>query len=94
MLKKLNLPDKEQEKWMKVLTPNFQSSEESDDDDDEVKTLPWRSDRVSAKFKELDEKNEAKKTPQARRQRRRRVVGVHNSTRCVPPNAPKWSVAK
>ena len=94
MLIKLNLPEKEKEKWMKVLTPDFQSSEESRDDDTiiAVRPLPWRSDRVSMKFNELDKKTDASKTPQARRQKRRRLIGTDNSTRCMPENAPKWSL--
>ena len=61
---------------MKVLTPDFQSSEESGDDDTiiAVRPLPWRSDRVSMKFNELDKKTDASKTPQARRQKRRRII--------------------
>ena len=51
--------------------------------------VPWRSDRVSMK---LDKKTDASKTPQARRQKRRRVIGTDNSTRCMPENAPKWSL--
>ena len=49
MLIKLNLPEKEKEKkWMKVLTPDFQSSEESGDDDTiiAVRPLPYEVQRV------------------------------------------------
>lgn len=94
MLKKSNMSEKGKEKWMKVLSPDFQSSEESDENDQDiilVKSLPWRAERVENLFKQLDEKIEGK-SAQAKRQRRRRVFGVDISTRPQPSDGPKWAM--
>ena len=95
MLKKTSLSEKEKEKWMKVLSPDMQSSEESDEQDEGViivKTLPWRAEKVTKMFRQLDEKIEEGKSAQAKRQRRKRVLGVENSVRSLPLEAPKWAV--
>ena len=83
---KLNMEDKEREKWLKGFTADFISSEESDMDDEMivVKPLPWRSERLTNMFYRLDDKLDSSKTSQARQQKRKRVVGVSNSTRSQP----------
>ena len=50
MFHKLVVNDKDKEKWMKVMTTEMMSSEESDNEDADIiifKPLPWRSRRVT-----------------------------------------------
>ena len=70
------------------------SSEESDPEEDDmfVKPLPWRSDLVNKFLADLDERKTEHKTPQALRQRKKRIVSVHISTRDAPPGLPKWAL--
>lgn len=93
MLEKSSMAPKEKEKWSKVFISELHSSEESGEEDVIiVKTLPWRSDRVTQMFHQLDEKVQEGKSSQAKRQKKRRVVGVNNSTRPKPSGLPKWAV--
>ena len=66
--------------WEKVLILGFMSSEESDlDNEEEVLTLhplPWRAEKVDMLFRKLDEITLKAKSPQARRQMKRRVLGA------------------
>ena len=80
---------------MKVFTSALHSSEESDEDGEIiiVKPLLWRSERVTEMFHQLDQKIEEGKSAQAKRQKRRRVMGVEPSARPQPPGLPKWAVA-
>ncbi len=75
----------------------MQSSEESDGDEDEgliiVNPLQWRSERVTTMFHQLDEQIQENKSGQAKRQRRRRVIGIAASTRQQPSGLPKWAIA-
>ena len=84
------------EKWNKVLVPEVISSEESDSGENEeivyVKPLPWRSELVNNFFAQLDDKIAETKSAQARRQRKKRMVSISNSTRKVPTGLPKWAV--
>ena len=83
--------------WMKVLIPEMMSSEESgnDEDDEEilkVLPLPWRARKVTKMFQQLDLESSKYKTPQSRRQRKRRVLG-ESSERARPDrdgNLPNW----
>ena len=89
----------DKQRWSKVLiiTPEIQSSEESDPENPDVimvKSVPWRASRVSTMFKKMDEKIEETLTPQARRQKRKRVLGSVISTRPQPADTPKWAVAE
>lgn len=95
MFKKSNVADKEKEKWMKAFVPELVSSEESNSDEDVimVRPLQWRSEKVTSMFYRLDEKIESSKTTQAKRQKRRRVLGTECSARPQPPGVPKWTVA-
>ena len=95
MLQRSAWSEKGKEKWMKVFTSDLHSSEESDENDGEiiiVKPLPWRSERVTEMFHRLDEKIDEGKSAQAKRQKRRRVMGVEPSARPQPPGLPKWAV--
>ena len=87
------MPPKTKEKWNKVLLAEVMSSEESGPEENMfVKPLPWHSDLVNKFLAELDEKNTERKTPQALRQRKKRIVSVHISTRGAPPGLPKWAL--
>ena len=80
-----------------MLIVEFMSSEESDvDDGDEVLTihpLPWRAANVDSLFHKLDETTLKSKSPQARRQMKKRVLGA-DSNRACPSDAgvPSWAV--
>ena len=71
------------------------SSEESDLDDEEevikIHHLPWRASKVAQMFEQLDMEANKMKTPQLRRQRKRRVIG-EDSQRKKPAdeNIPNW----
>jgi hypothetical protein len=83
--------------WEKVLILGFMSSEESDLDDEEevlsLRPLPWRAEKVDTLFRKLDDITLKAKSPQARRQMKRRVLGVESS-RSSPSIAgiPSWAV--
>lgn len=71
------------------------SSEESSMDEEEevlkVHSLSWRARKVNAMFERLDGEAGKSKTPQAKRQRKRRVTG-ESSQRQQPAdlNLPNW----
>ena len=94
--KKSTLPEKEKEKWNKVLISDFMSSEESDDESEDiivVKPLVWRSERVTRFLQRLDEKCKDTKTTQAKRQRKQRVASNDTSVHPKPvvANLPSWA---
>lgn len=76
------------------MTADFMSSEESGYENGEavnvVKELPWRSLAVEEFFDSLDSQLKDEKSPQAKRQTKRRVKGS-TSTRKVPSKMPKWA---
>ena len=50
-LNKSSMPQKDRDKWGKVLVAEMMSSEESDEENEEViavKPLPWRTEKVSS----------------------------------------------
>lgn len=76
---------------------DLMSSEESSmDEEDEVlkiHTLPWRAGRVTRMFHQLDNEAAKSKTPQAKRQRKRRVMGSSSLRQrpvLVDSNLPNW----
>ena len=89
--------EEEKDKWMSVLKPEAMSSDESGDDDGDdiilIHPLPWLSAEVKLFKQQLDEEIVKEKSPQARRQTKRRVIGCP-STRSVPTNErfPAWAV--
>ena len=88
------MPQKDRDKWGKVLVAEMMSSEESDEGNEEVitlKPLPWRA--VSSLFHRLDGKVEQSKSTQAKRQRKRRVEGSDYSLRSRPvrSSVPDWA---
>lgn len=104
VFRKLSFSEKDRQKWeqSQVLTIHFMSSEESEVEDDHeevliVKELPWRSQKVNRFFKNLDDKEQEHKTPQARRQAKKRVRDRDViSSRPVPSLAdvPCWVFAE
>lgn len=79
------------------MATDFMSSEESGEDDVMiVKPLQWRAEKVARFFHQLDEKSNANKTPQAKRQRKARVISDETSDRPQPATDafPAWSFAE
>ena len=102
VFRKVSFSDKDRQKWeqSQVLTIHFMSSEESDVDEEEVlvvKQLPWRSQKVNRFLNGLDEKHEQHKSPQARRQEKRRVRDrdvVSSRPRPSLTDQPDWVFAE
>jgi hypothetical protein len=89
------LTEEKRTKWLSVIKNEFMSSEESDEDDAMVvHPLPWRSEYVNLMFKKIDEYCFAKKSPQARRQTKQRIIG--SPSRRVAPGTtePVWAFKK
>lgn len=79
-----------------MLRSELISSEESSTDleNDEifVKPIPWRAERVTQFFADIDAKNMQIKSSQAHRQRKARKISVTESTRPIPDGLPKWAI--
>lgn len=71
------------------------SSDESDIEEERhilvVRELPWRNDRVSKFFTKLDEAHEHRKSEQATRQTKLRIIKGKISARPEPSNIPSWA---
>ena len=85
----------DKEKWEKVLTSEMMSSEVSTSEKGEeilkVNKPSWRKTVVENMFEKLDRASYNNKSPQAKRQMKRRVLGeVSNRSRIE--GAPKWVV--
>ena len=98
-LKKKNFATSEdRNKWAKVLTLEVMSSEESGTEDGQevlfVRPLPWRALSVKNVFDEIDRQNLAAKSPQSRRQTKRRVTGESSSRPRTTLELPQWAFAK
>ena len=84
--------------WEKVMTISMMSSEESGNDGEEeilyVHPLPFRSGKVDRFFSMLDNKVKETKSPQARRQMKKRARG-DISARDLPVGHcfPKWALS-
>ena len=66
------------------MSAEFRSSEESGEGVNIVKPLNWRADRVTRFFHQLDEKNNASKTAQAKRQCKPCVTSIEGSHHSQP----------
>ena len=79
---------KEKSKWMSVLVPGFMSSDyscsDSEDDALETRPLPWRSQKVTDFFYNLDVHAEDVKSAQAKKQTKERVLSDAPSSRQRP----------
>lgn len=86
--------DEEKERWYSIMKMEIMSSEESGEEDgDEVIILhpiPWLSAEITAFKQKLDAEIKKEKTPQARRQTKRRVIGSPSSRVC-PNSVPAWA---
>ena len=84
MMKNKKLNDDQKVKWLTVMKNEYMSSEESGPEDTIiVHPLPWRTAYVNKMFEKIDAYVGAKKSSQAKRQMKKRVVG-DLSTRPVP----------
>ena len=94
MLAKSKIEQRDKDKWCKVMVMSMMSSEESGEDEGEVlirRRLSWRAERVKDFFKKLDDNVRAEKSPQARCQMKKRVLG-EASSRPLPAGMSKWAV--
>ena len=83
---------KQKDKWARILSPSFMSSDESDGDSIVTKPLTWRSQLVDKFFERLDQASQEGKSPQARRQTKPRVMGEPSSRpRPVDDSLPSWA---
>ena len=83
---------KDREKWEKILSTEFMSSEESDEEFIKVRPLPWRSERSVSFLHSLDDKALKEKSPQARRQMKERKVGETSSRILPATHFPSWAI--
>ena len=88
------LTEEQKDKWLAVIMNDFMSSEESGPDDDiYLHPLPWRSDYVTKMFNTIDNYVQKKKSPQAKRQTKKRIVAGLPSERPQPlSSVPEWAM--
>ena len=88
------MTSEQQEKWLKVVTTELMSSEESEGDDIVVHPLLWRSKYVNNMFGKIDAYCTRKKSSQAKRQTKCRKSGPPSS-RPQPsdPDIPDWALS-
>lgn len=73
---------------------DYMSSEESGEDDTMiVHPLAWRTEYVNQMFQRIDTYCSSKKSPQAKRQTKKRVTREY-STRPKPTNGVSWAVTR
>ena len=84
----------QQEKWLKVVTTELMSTEESEADGIVVHPLPWRSKYVTNMFEKIDTYCIRKKSSHAKRQTKFRKIGSPSS-RPQPNNQgiPDWALS-
>ena len=81
-------------KWLKVMGNVYMSSDENGGEDTIiVHPLPWRTEYVNQMFQRIDAYCSSRKSPQARRQTRKRSMGS-SSTRPKPTNGVSSTVTK
>ncbi len=95
MLAKGSFKDGEKEQWQAVMTMDMMSSDESGEEDGEeiliVHPIPWLSHTVTQFKLSLDQQIANAKTPQAKRQMKKRLIGSP-SERGVIENLPPWAL--
>lgn len=89
--------EEDKAKWSAVIKLEAMSSDESDTEDGEevidIHPLPWLSAEVIGFKSKLDEEIKKEKTPQARRQTKKRVIGVPSSRqRPSDKHFPSWAM--
>ena len=94
-LKAVYKSEEEREAWKAVICMETMSSDEScTENGDEilmVHPLPWLSPSVNSFKDELDKKVANEKSPQARRQMKRRVLGVPSNRPKPARELPEWA---
>ena len=82
------------DKWREALHIKIMSSEESAIEGDfeviQVKPLPWRSDEADDILKRLDDRILSDRSPQSRRQAKKRVQGENSSRPQPDEELPAW----
>ncbi len=82
-------------KWSSVLQSDLMSSEDSGEEDElYVKPLNWRSKRIENFFMDLDSEYEGKKSSQAKRQTKTRILAETPSKRPAPSELPSWAFSQ
>ena len=89
--------EEEKDKWLSVMKVEVMSSDESDEDDGEevivVHPLPWLSAEVAAFKQQIDDEIKKEKSPQARRQMKRRIIGSPSTRpRSTSHDFPSWAL--
>lgn len=83
------------EQWQAIMSMDLMSSDESGEEDGDevllVHPLPWLSETVVQFKASLDQQIVASKTPQAKRQMKKRLLGC-SSNRGVVDNLPSWAL--
>ena len=86
---------KDLNQWKSILTMDLVSSDESDEENGEevliAHPLPWLSETVAHFKMSLDQQIANSKSPQARRQMKKRLIGG-SSTRGALDDLPSWAV--
>lgn len=93
-MKSKKLTSETKEKWLKIVTNDFMSSEESADDDSVViRPLSWRAPCVDHMFQKIDEFNMSKKSGQSKRQTKSRKKGFlsERPKPVVDTDSSKWA---
>ena len=87
--------DKDKEKWSKILSMEFMSSDESGMDDGKdvliTKPLKWESEAVISFKRALDDQSFRQKSPLAKRQMKTRKRGLHSSRPKPLGDFPSWA---
>ena len=92
MLEKGSFRDggRDMEQWKAILMSSDESADEEGEELLVTHPLPWLSDTVSQFKLSLDQQIMQSKTPQARRQMKKRMVGCP-SKRSILENLPSWA---
>lgn len=89
------LTEEQRTKWPAVVKNELMSSEESDEGDAiVVHPLPWRSEYVNKMFQKIDEYCFSKKSPQAKRQTKKRITGSPSRRPIPATKEPIWAFKK
>ena len=87
--------DRDAAQWLSIFNPKTLSSEESDIEDNEevliVHPIPWLTEAVVNLKAIIDRQITAKKTPQARRPTKKRLIR-RDSTRSPQKELPTWAL--
>lgn len=87
--------EESKQKWLTVMVNDLMSSEESGADDTVIiRPLPWRSEYVNKMFENTDKYSKLRKSPQASRQTKKRIVGSPSARPCPSKSdVPTWALS-